>query len=36
MKIKLGFSGVLAALGLKIIGLPGLIAGFITGMIITK
>ena len=36
MKIRLGVSGFLGVLGLKILGIPGLIAGLFTGMLATR
>ncbi len=36
LKIRLGVSGFLGAFGLKILGIPGLIFGFFSGMIVTQ
>ena len=36
LKIRLGVSGFLAAFGLKILGLPGMIFGFFSGMIVGR
>lgn len=36
LKIRMGISGFLGALGMKILGLPGLIFGFFGGMITTQ
>lgn len=36
LKIRLGMSGFLAAFGLKILGLPGMIFGFFSGMIVGR
>lgn len=36
LKIRLGMSGFFAAFGLKILGLPGLIFGFFSGMMVTR
>lgn len=36
LKIRLGVSGFLGAIGMKILGIPGLIFGFFSGMIATK
>ena len=36
MKIRLGVSGFLGALGMKIMGLPGLIVGLFAGYGATK
>ena len=33
MKIKLGVTGIFAALGLKFLGIPGMIAGFFGGLV---
>ncbi len=36
LKIRLGGSGFLGAFGLKILGIPGLIFGLISGMVATQ
>lgn len=36
MKIRLGITGIFSVIGLKVLGFPGMIAGFITGLIATK
>ena len=36
LKIRLGLSGFLGIIGMKIIGLPGLLFGFFGGMLATK
>ena len=36
LKIRIGVSGLLGALGMKILGIPGLIFGFFGGLIATK
>ncbi len=33
MKIKLGITGIFAAIGLKVLGMPGAIMGFIAGLV---
>jgi hypothetical protein len=36
MKIRMGVSGIFSLIGLKVLGFPGMIAGFLTGLIATK
>jgi len=36
MKIRLGVTGIFGAIGMKIFGIPGLIAGLFTGFAATK
>lgn len=36
MKIRLAFSGILGLIGMKVLGFPGMVAGFFTGLYSTK
>lgn len=33
MKIKLGITGIFATIGLTVLGMPGVIMGFIAGLV---
>lgn len=36
MKIRMGVAGIFSLIGLKVLGFPGMIVGFLTGLISTK
>jgi hypothetical protein len=36
MKIRMGVAGIFSLIGLKILGFPGMIVGFFTGLISTR